>query len=143
MKPSEHSRSAAATAKWSRKRATSSIQLFEPATGKTCAEQGIGHRSCEPCARPEAVRRPGAKRRFRSATAGRGGRNTQFGGAIVAPDTIARARAAHVDPRHLLATHDSYTLFDRPGDLVRTGPTGTNVNDIRAIQTGAGAERIS
>jgi hydroxypyruvate reductase len=54
-------------------------------------------------------------------------------GAIVTPDTIARARAGGLDPRALLAGHDSYTLFDTIGDLIRTGPTLTNVNDIRAI----------
>lgn len=54
-------------------------------------------------------------------------------GAIVTPDTLARAGAAGLDARALLAGHDSYTLFDRLGDLVRTGPTLTNVNDIRAI----------
>jgi len=35
--------------------------------------------------------------------------------------------------RAVLAAHDSYTLFDRLGDLVRTGPTLTNVNDVRAV----------
>jgi len=54
-------------------------------------------------------------------------------GAIVSPDTLARARAAGFDPRAVLTGHDSYTLFDAIGDLVRTGPTLTNVNDIRAI----------
>ncbi len=54
-------------------------------------------------------------------------------GAIVTPDTIARARAAGLDPRAILADHDSYTLFDTIGDLIRTGPTLTNVNDIRAV----------
>lgn len=54
-------------------------------------------------------------------------------GAIITPDTLARAGAAGLDARALLAGHDSYTLFDRLGDLVRTGPTLTNVNDIRAI----------
>jgi rubredoxin-NAD+ reductase len=54
-------------------------------------------------------------------------------GAIVTPDTLARAQAAGLDPRAVLAEHDSYTLFDRIGDLIRTGPTLTNVNDIRAI----------
>ena len=54
-------------------------------------------------------------------------------GAIVTPDTLARAQAAGLDPRAVLAGHDSYTLFDRIGDLIRTGPTLTNVNDIRAI----------
>jgi hydroxypyruvate reductase len=54
-------------------------------------------------------------------------------GAIVTPDTLVRARAAGLDPRAMLAGHDSHTLFDRIGDAVRTGPTLTNVNDIRAI----------
>jgi hydroxypyruvate reductase len=54
-------------------------------------------------------------------------------GAIVAPDTLARARLAGLDPRAVLAAHDSYGLFDAIGDLVRTGPTLTNVNDVRAI----------
>ncbi len=54
-------------------------------------------------------------------------------GAIITPTTIARARAAGLDPRAVLAAHDSYSLFDRIGDLIRTGPTLTNVNDIRAI----------
>ncbi len=54
-------------------------------------------------------------------------------GAVAAPDTLARARAAGLDPRAMLAAHDSYGLFDALGDLVRPGPTLTNVNDFRAI----------
>ncbi len=54
-------------------------------------------------------------------------------GALVTPDTLARARAAGFDPRAVLSAHDSYTLFDAIGDLIRTGPTLTNVNDVRAI----------
>jgi glycerate 2-kinase len=54
-------------------------------------------------------------------------------GAIVAPDTLARARAAGLDPRAILDAHDSYSLFAALGDLVITGPTLTNVNDFRAI----------
>jgi glycerate-2-kinase len=53
-------------------------------------------------------------------------------GAVAAPDTLARARAAGLDPRAMLAGHDSYRLFERLDDLVRTGPTLTNVNDFRA-----------
>ena len=98
-----------------------------------------------------------------SARPGRGGRNTEFllamavaldgqpgihalsgdtdgidgtedaAGAIIAPDTLARARAAGFEPRAVLAAHDSYSLFDRIGDLVKTGPTLTNVNDFRAV----------
>ena len=59
--------------------------------------------------------------------------NQDAAGAIVAPDTLARARAAGIDPAGSLAAHESYTVFERLGDLVRTGPTLTNVNDFRAI----------
>ncbi|MDZ7904781.1 MAG: MOFRL family protein [Cypionkella sp.] len=38
-----------------------------------------------------------------------------------------------MDAQHFLAAHDSYSLFDKTGDLIRTGPTLTNVNDFRAI----------
>lgn len=57
-------------------------------------------------------------------------------GAVGAPDTLARARAAGLDPRQMLAAHDSYGVFDALGDLLRTGPTLTNVNDVRAILVG-------
>ncbi|MBD0275411.1 MAG: glycerate kinase, partial [Acetobacteraceae bacterium] len=57
-------------------------------------------------------------------------------GAVAAPDTLTRARAAGLDPRAVLAGHDSYALFDTLGDLVRTGPTLTNVNDFRAVLIG-------
>ncbi len=54
-------------------------------------------------------------------------------GAIITPTTLARARARGLDPRAMLASHDSYGLFAALGDLVVTGPTLTNVNDIRAV----------
>jgi hydroxypyruvate reductase len=54
-------------------------------------------------------------------------------GAIVAPDTLARAAARGLKPRALLDDNDAYTLFAALGDLVVTGPTLTNVNDFRAI----------
>jgi hydroxypyruvate reductase len=54
-------------------------------------------------------------------------------GAILVPDSMARARALGLDPRAALADNDAYTLFERLGDLVVTGPTLTNVNDFRAI----------
>lgn len=95
--------------------------------------------------------------------AGRGGRNTEFllgfavaaagatgiyaiagdsdgidgtedaAGAIVTPDTLGRGRAAGLDARAHLQGHDSYGFFAALGDLVVTGPTLTNVNDIRAV----------
>ena len=100
---------------------------------------------------------------LRGGAAGRGGRNTEFllslavaldgapgiwavagdtdgidgtedaAGAVTTPTTLQRALAAGIDPAICLQAHDSYTLFDAVGDLVRTGPTLTNVNDLRAI----------
>jgi hydroxypyruvate reductase len=98
-----------------------------------------------------------------SAKPGRGGRNTEYllsllialdgapgihalagdsdgidgtedaAGAIFSPSTLPRARALGLDPAAYLAAHDSYSFFAKLGDLVITGPTLTNVNDIRAI----------
>jgi glycerate 2-kinase len=50
-------------------------------------------------------------------------------GAVLSPDSMKRGR----DARALLAKHDSYGFFSALGDLVKTGPTLTNVNDYRAI----------
>lgn len=54
-------------------------------------------------------------------------------GAIIYPDTLARAGKLGIDPRRVLAEHGSYGCFEALGDLVVTGPTFTNVNDYRAI----------
>ncbi len=54
-------------------------------------------------------------------------------GAVLGPDTLARARAMGLVPRRMLAENDGYTFFSRLGDLVVTGPTRTNVNDYRVI----------
>jgi hydroxypyruvate reductase len=54
-------------------------------------------------------------------------------GAILCPDTLARAAAAGLDARVLLDDNDAWTFFDALGDLVVTGPTRTNVNDFRAL----------
>ena len=54
-------------------------------------------------------------------------------GAILAPDSLARAAAAGVSGKKLLANNDGYGFFEVLNDLVVTGPTRTNVNDFRAI----------
>ena len=94
---------------------------------------------------------------------GRGGRNTEFllslaielkgadgiwaiagdtdgidgsedaAGAFVKPTTICQMKESGIDPRKCLADHDSYIAFRAIDDLLITGPTLTNVNDIRAI----------
>jgi hydroxypyruvate reductase len=97
---------------------------------------------------------------------GRGGRNTEFllalalaldgepgihalaadtdgidgsednAGALIGPDTLARARAVGLDVPGLLANNDAWTAFSGLGDLLFTGPTRTNVNDFRAVLIG-------
>ena len=54
-------------------------------------------------------------------------------GAVIGPDTLARAGALGIDPKERLADNDAYSLFKALDDLVVTGPTLTNVNDFRAI----------
>lgn len=54
-------------------------------------------------------------------------------GAVIAPDSLARAAALGVDAASKLFDNDAYRFFDTLGDLVISGPTRTNVNDFRAI----------
>ena len=54
-------------------------------------------------------------------------------GAFVDGSTARRMREAGIDPQAALANNDAYTAFEAIGDLFVTGPTGTNVNDFRAI----------
>ncbi len=61
---------------------------------------------------------------------------TDAAGAAVTGETVARARALGLDPADFLDRNDSYTFFDRLGDLIRTGPTNTNVNDLLFILAG-------
>ncbi len=55
---------------------------------------------------------------------------TDAAGAFVDGSTVDRAAAVGLDPQSFLAENDSYRFFDRLGDLIRTGPTNTNVNDL-------------
>ncbi|WP_309084712.1 glycerate kinase [Chelativorans sp.] len=94
---------------------------------------------------------------------GRGGRNTEFllslalaidgvpgiaafaadtdgidgsessAGAFADHTTAVRLREAGHDPKALLAAHESWSAFDALGELFAPGPTGTNVNDLRAV----------
>lgn len=58
---------------------------------------------------------------------------TDAAGAIVDGETARRAREAGLDPLAALDENDSYPLLDRVGALMRTGPTGTNVNDLLVL----------
>ncbi|OEJ67009.1 glycerate kinase type-2 family protein [Magnetovibrio blakemorei] len=96
-------------------------------------------------------------------TGGRGGRNTEFllalaihldgldgvhaiacdtdgidgsednSGAVIHPDTLARAAEMGLDAKAFLANNDAFSFFSALNDLVMSGPTLTNVNDFRAI----------
>ncbi len=54
-------------------------------------------------------------------------------GAFADGSSPARMRDAGIDAKAALALNDAWTAFDAVGDLFMTGPTGTNVNDFRAI----------
>jgi hydroxypyruvate reductase len=99
--------------------------------------------------------------------AGRGGRNTEYlltlalaldgspgiwalaadtdgidgtednAGALLTPDSLGRAAGHGIDPTGLLADNRGWDFFAPLGDLLVTGPTGTNVNDLRIVIVGA------
>jgi glycerate 2-kinase len=58
---------------------------------------------------------------------------TDAAGAIADGTTLDRARALGLDAAAFLAGNDSYHFFEATGDLIKTGPTGTNVADIQLI----------
>lgn len=66
-------------------------------------------------------------------TDGEDGASGGGAGAILAPDTLARARHIGLDAAGHLDRHDSGSFFEGIDDLLTTGPTFTNVNDFRAI----------
>jgi hydroxypyruvate reductase len=61
---------------------------------------------------------------------------TDAAGAMVSGETVARAAARGLDPAEFLARNDSYSFFEALGDLVKTGPTGTNVMDVNVMLAG-------
>jgi glycerate 2-kinase len=65
----------------------------------------------------------------------------EIAGAMLAPDTLARAWALGINPRASLDANDGHGFFQALGDSVVTGPTLTNVNDFRAIVIDAGPTR--
>ena len=74
------------------------------------------------------------------ATDGKEG-NTDAAGAFASSETIARGKAAGLDPGACLAANDSNAFLAAAGELIVTGPTGTNVNDISFILVEKGAGR--
>ena len=58
-------------------------------------------------------------------------------GCFIDENSLERARQLGLDPEAFLARNDAWSLFQALQDLVVTGPTGTNVNDFRAIYVAA------
>jgi glycerate 2-kinase len=61
---------------------------------------------------------------------------TDAAGAIADSSTMARSRKLKLDPEQLLADNDSYKFFRELGDLIITGPSGTNVMDVHILLVG-------
>lgn len=55
---------------------------------------------------------------------------TDAAGAFAFPDSVDRATSKGLDPATALKNNDAYNFFDSIGDLLRVGPTGTNVTDL-------------
>lgn len=66
---------------------------------------------------------------------------TDAAGAMADGETLQRAAALGIDARRALQDNDSYHFFRPLGDLVITGPTGTNVMDVRLMLASADARR--
>jgi len=66
-------------------------------------------------------------------TDGGGGNADDPAGAMIFPDTLARAQAVNQNAANFLANNDSSGFFRPLGDLILCGPTQTNVNDFRVI----------
>ena len=69
---------------------------------------------------------------FSGGTDGRDG-PTDAAGAVADSATLDRARKMGMEPQAYLNDNNSYTFFERAGGLIKTGPTGTNVMDIRVL----------
>jgi glycerate 2-kinase len=64
---------------------------------------------------------------------GGAGKATDPAGAVIDATTFAKMKALGLDPKTYLDNNDATTFFEATGDLLLTGPTLTNVNDIRVI----------
>ncbi|WP_165222910.1 glycerate kinase type-2 family protein [Affinirhizobium pseudoryzae] len=132
------------------------VALVHAALAREIAERG------RPFARPCVLLSGGETTVTIRRSGGKGGRNSEFGlalglaidglpvtaiaadtdgidglgdhaGAFADGTTARRLRALGMDGRSFLAANNSYAAFEAVGDLFKPGPTGTNVNDFRAV----------
>jgi glycerate 2-kinase len=66
---------------------------------------------------------------------------TDAAGAVIDGETVARGKNKGLDARAFLDNNDSYSFLDKTGELIKTGPTGTNVMDIQVILIGEEATK--
>ena len=66
---------------------------------------------------------------------------TDAAGALIDEDSLAQARQLQLNPIDFLHRNDAYTFFDHLGGLLKTGPTDTNVCDIRVLLTPTNQQR--
>jgi hydroxypyruvate reductase len=110
-------------------------------TTVTVRGKGLGGRNQEfVLAAAIALERPGPFTVFSGGTDGLDG-PTDAAGAIADERTLARARALNLEAREFLDNNDSYHFFERLDALVKTGPTGTNVMDVRILLVPASGQR--
>ncbi|MCJ7774465.1 MAG: glycerate kinase [Desulfobacterales bacterium] len=62
--------------------------------------------------------------------------DTDAAGAVVDSDTLKRSKEMGMDPMGFLENNDSYHFFEKLGNLIKTGPTNTNVMDLQVILVG-------
>ena len=58
---------------------------------------------------------------------------TDAAGAIIDASTLTRMRQLGLSPQSFLSRSDAYSFFEQVGGLIKTGPTHTNVCDLRVI----------
>jgi len=106
--------------------------------------KGIGGRNLETALRLSMSGWPNSEP-FAALCAGTDGTdgNSPAAGAIVDDTTIERARAIGLDPQDFLNRSDAYSFFVALGDVIATGPTGTNVRDIRILLTDPGPVTVA
>jgi len=103
-------------------------------TTVTIRGKGLGGRNQEFCLRA-ALDLDGLPPRVAVLSGGTDGDDgpTKAAGAIVDPMTVGRGKDAGLEASAFLADNDSYRFFEKTGDLLITGPTETNVMDVRLI----------
>lgn len=111
-------------------RAAAPVTVFAGETTVRVDGDGLGGRNQE--AALAAARHIAGRPRLVFATLATDGVDgpTDAAGAIVDGETAARGRARGLDLNRHLAEHNAYPFLDSTGDLLRCGPTGTNVGDI-------------